>query len=220
MIRETELYELLRGTADACFISGPDGSIRYWNPAAEKLFGFQRDEVLARPCSSVIQGVAQDDRPVCTSECHVRELGLADQPISSFDLKVKTASGGRRWVSVSILTAAVTSGERLLVHLCRDLNHRKRLENVTEAFLVEIANFTGRQLQELITPAPPPHFKLNRRERQVLELIALGRSSKDIAEQLKIKPATARNHTQRLLHKLGVHSRAEAVLVGTREHLF
>jgi DNA-binding NarL/FixJ family response regulator len=53
-------------------------------------------------------------------------------------------------------------------------------------------------------------YGLTRREVQVAMLIAKGRSNSAIAEALSISGHTARHHTQRILAKLGVHSRAEA----------
>ena len=158
-------------------------------------------------------------RCVCTIDCCVRQLALDNKPVHSFDLEVKTACGARRWVNISIIVVAEASGESLLIHLCRDINRRKRLENVTERFLSQIGTLTGRQVEELITPARPPHLTLTNRERQVLHLIALGRSSKEIGRQLKISTATVRNHTQQVLHKLGAHSRTEAAHLANHEVL-
>jgi PAS domain S-box-containing protein len=219
MFRTADLHELVCGTADACFVSGPDGLILDWNSAAAALFGVSAAEVVSRPCASIVQGNDSDGRCVCTIDCCLRQLALDNKPIHSFDLEVKTASGARRWVNISIIVVAEASGKRLLIHLCRDINHRKKLENVTERFLSQIGILTGRQVEELITPARPPHLILTNRERQVLHLIALGRSSKEIGRELKISTATVRNHTQQVLHKLGAHSRTEAVHLADREHL-
>lgn len=52
--------------------------------------------------------------------------------------------------------------------------------------------------------------RLSPRERQVLALVARGKTSSAIAEELVISPETARTHVQNILAKLGVHSRLEA----------
>jgi DNA-binding CsgD family transcriptional regulator len=49
------------------------------------------------------------------------------------------------------------------------------------------------------------------REVEVARLLAQGRRNSAIATELGISPHTARHHTQRVLAKIGVHSRAEAV---------
>jgi DNA-binding NarL/FixJ family response regulator len=53
-------------------------------------------------------------------------------------------------------------------------------------------------------------FGLTRREAQVAQLLAQGRSNLAIARDLRISSHTARHHTQKVLSKLEVHSRAEA----------
>ena len=57
------------------------------------------------------------------------------------------------------------------------------------------------------------------RERQVLALIADGLSNTDIAERLNISEKTVRNHASNLFDKLGVWSRAQAI-VFARDHGF
>lgn len=53
---------------------------------------------------------------------------------------------------------------------------------------------------------------LSERERQVLALIADGLSNTDIAERLRIGEKTVRNHASNLFDKLGVRSRAQAIV--------
>jgi DNA-binding NarL/FixJ family response regulator len=52
--------------------------------------------------------------------------------------------------------------------------------------------------------------KLTRREREVLELVARGRTNKDIAQQLHISRHTVGNHIRNIYGKVGVKNRAEA----------
>jgi pimeloyl-ACP methyl ester carboxylesterase/DNA-binding CsgD family transcriptional regulator len=53
---------------------------------------------------------------------------------------------------------------------------------------------------------------LSARERQVLALMADGLSNTDIAERLQISEKTVRNHTSNVFDKLGVWSRAQAIV--------
>jgi DNA-binding NarL/FixJ family response regulator len=57
---------------------------------------------------------------------------------------------------------------------------------------------------------------LTQREHEVLVLLAEGLTTREIAQQLFISFNTARNHVQRLIAKLGAHSRLEAVAVARR----
>jgi DNA-binding NarL/FixJ family response regulator len=60
---------------------------------------------------------------------------------------------------------------------------------------------------------------LTARELEVLELVARGRSTREIAETLGITLLTAQSHVKKILLKLGVHSRLEAVSFAIRYKL-
>jgi DNA-binding NarL/FixJ family response regulator len=61
--------------------------------------------------------------------------------------------------------------------------------------------------------------RLTRREREVLELIARGRSNKRIALELGISEKTVKTHVGHLLAKLGVADRTQAALYAVRAGL-
>jgi two-component system, LuxR family, response regulator FixJ len=65
----------------------------------------------------------------------------------------------------------------------------------------------------------PNAFGLTKRERDILMLLADGTGQKTIAADLVLSPKTVATHIQRILAKLHVHSRAEAVAVAHREGL-
>ena len=60
---------------------------------------------------------------------------------------------------------------------------------------------------------------LSEREREVLQLIAEGHSTKSIASVLGISPGTVETHRSHLFEKLDLHSIAEAVLYAVRRGL-
>ena len=62
-------------------------------------------------------------------------------------------------------------------------------------------------------------FSLTERERQVLVLIADGKSTKEAAAQLGISYKTADSHRSRILEKLGVHETASMVRYAIRAGL-
>lgn len=62
-------------------------------------------------------------------------------------------------------------------------------------------------------PAPPLLDVLTEREREILVLIARGRSNSEIAGQLAVSPSTVKNHVTSLFAKIGVRDRAQAVIV-------
>jgi DNA-binding NarL/FixJ family response regulator len=76
-------------------------------------------------------------------------------------------------------------------------------------------------------PAPPmrdSHAELllrslSERERQVLDLLALGYSNRRIAEACYLSLNTVRTHVQNVLVKLGVHSKLEAAALAVHQGL-
>ena len=62
-----------------------------------------------------------------------------------------------------------------------------------------------------------PNNPLTLRERQVLQLIAEGKSTKDIASLLGISVKTAESHRTRLMQKLDIHETASLVRYAVRQ---
>ncbi|MEV5438061.1 AAA family ATPase [Streptomyces sp. NPDC052682] len=75
----------------------------------------------------------------------------------------------------------------------------------------------GRAPEPVLAPADPAEaLGLTSRERDVLRLVAAGRTNRQIAEELFISPKTASVHVSNILAKLGVAGRGEAAAVAHR----
>lgn len=68
-------------------------------------------------------------------------------------------------------------------------------------------------------PADDPFTRLSQREVQVLRLIALGKSNKEIATLLGVSVNTVAVHRTNLMSTLGVHKAAELVLIAVKKGL-
>ena len=60
---------------------------------------------------------------------------------------------------------------------------------------------------------------LTDREREVLQLLAEGRSNKDVANLLGLSVTTIETHRTNMMQKLGLHSTAEIVLYAVRKRI-
>src|SRR5919204_475420 len=63
-----------------------------------------------------------------------------------------------------------------------------------------------------------PDLGLTAREREILELVAEGRTNAEIAAALWISPGTVRKHLENAYGKLGVHTRTAAAALVLRGH--
>ena len=76
----------------------------------------------------------------------------------------------------------------------------------------------GADAEPPVGPVVDP-YGLTPREREVLELVSLGRTNRQIGEALFISENTAGVHVSNILGKLGVASRTEAAAIAVRAGL-
>ncbi len=89
-------------------------------------------------------------------------------------------------------------------------------EPAWERFCEAVLEFVGLETEQGRTSASggedPAFAGLTRREREVLALIAHGLGNAEIAGELKISEKTVRNHVSNVFDKLGVWTRAQAIV--------
>ena len=86
---------------------------------------------------------------------------------------------------------------------------------LSPAEVVEMLRLVGRERQEELA-ARQAVERLTPREKEVLKALAEGLESKEIAERLNVTVETERTHMVNILHKLGVHSRLQALVFAAR----
>jgi DNA-binding NarL/FixJ family response regulator len=78
---------------------------------------------------------------------------------------------------------------------------------------------SGIVVQGFLTGTQPPSDRLSGRERQVLQLVAEGKTTKEIASLLGVSVKTAESHRTTLMSKLDMHSAAALVRYAIRNGL-
>jgi DNA-binding NarL/FixJ family response regulator len=71
----------------------------------------------------------------------------------------------------------------------------------------------------LLQAAQNPEPELTPRQREVLQLLAEGRSMKQVADVLNVTPRTVAFHKYRMMEQLGITSSAELIQFAVRQHL-
>ena len=74
-------------------------------------------------------------------------------------------------------------------------------------------------LEGYLNPITRENPALTPREREIVQLVAEGRSTKELADRLGISPKTAETHRTNIMRKLNVHSVSEVVRYAIRNKL-
>ncbi|QEV20403.1 helix-turn-helix transcriptional regulator [Streptomyces alboniger] len=153
--------------------------------------------------SAVLAAVEPLDRPYDLAQVRLR---LAEALLAS--------DGTDRDRAALLLRQAAQEAERL--------GARPLIDSITG--LAQRARLTLNPAEGARTPAAPADpveaLGLTSRERDVLRLVAVGRSNRQIAEELFISPKTASVHVSNILAKLSVTGRGEAAALAHRLRLF
>jgi PAS domain S-box-containing protein len=215
--RERSAHELPRAvktliearTGDAVYVVGPDYKIVHWDSGMETLTGTLSEETLGKPCYEALMGEREDGGPFCAHGCSVMHLAQAHRPVSSFEMRIRTRSGDKRWVNVSNLTVETEEGP-YLVHLFRDSQGTHDTLEIAKG-LIQLSS-----KKEAPAPSRRDVPSLTPRQLEVLKLLSEGESVREIGKELYLSEATIRNHVRSLLQALGAHSQLE-VLAKARE---
>lgn len=116
----------------------------------------------------------------------------------------------------TVVAAAVEAG--CAAYVTKDRAAQDVVAAVHAAARGEVA-FPAAVLQGLLSrgTARARSSALTRREVEVLQLLAEGLSTREVAERFVLSTSTVRNHVQNVLVKLGAHSKLEAVSIATRQ---
>lgn len=202
------------------------------------LSGFQRSALFwYLPVSQLIQGVLsyrvrQEDilrirEPAANVPLFHRVL-TEGKPVYVEDARPILPAGYiDRFRLTSLVVAPVLAWDRQTVGvLLMDRGGRPfapddRVLRLVESLLARVSRALGPHLfssSTSLSPGPPA-ASLTHREHEILQLIADGLETKQIAYTLQISEYTVAEHIRSLLRKLGAKNRSEAVALGFRRRL-
>ena len=197
-----------------------DQRIVFWNQGAERILGYTANEVVGRYCYEVLAGVAPGGlTPACVDGCpSMRALKGGSVP-SGGRLEMMSAAGERKAVSVTPMIVSGAVGDApLLVHLFEERAEHSDREGVPRSIREDLAQRGMDVVSDhpAVAPAPAASTALTRRELEVLHLVALGRGTATIADELGISQHTVRNHVRHFRSKLNASTKLEAVITALR----
>ena len=193
---ETNFRLLADAAPVMIWMSGPDARFTYVNRAWLEFRGRTLDEEAGDGWTEALH---PDDRGLCLEA--YRKAFAARQPFR-VRYRVRRAGGEYSWVEDAGV-ARYEPGGAFAGFMGSAIDITARQRGISAPDLQ-----TVRQV-----------FSLTERERQVLVLIAQGKSTKEAASQLGISYKTADSHRSRILEKLGVHETASMVRYAIRAGL-
>lgn len=213
MLTSERYLDVLANAPFGAYAVTADQTIVFWNRGAERILGHRAEDVVGLRCYEAVASLAQEGvTPVCMEGCPSLLAFRAGHLPHEFEVRMRIATGGRRLVSLTPMVVGGASGDQaLLLHLfdvttpgpASDDAHRRLAEQ-------------GARVTAQAVTAAPRGAQLTRRELQVLQLVAQGRGTQEIADDLGISLHTVRNHVRHFRRKLDARTKLEAVVTAIR----
>lgn len=180
------------------YVTGPEQTIRFWSPAAERILGHQGRDVIGRCYCQVLQAAPDESLPpVCLRRClftHLARQGRIPPPLRA---QMLCASGQRKRVILAPMIIPAEDGRMTLFHLFDELPDDER-PGVSGGVAIPSGKAASLTVQELI----------------ILRLVADGLTNREIAGSLTLSYHTVRNHVCNIRGKLQARNREEAARIG------
>ena len=142
--RERLMMELvLRGIADGVYTTDKERRILTFNPAAERLSGRSREEVIGKTCAEVFGLVDEEGAKICERDCALikaLEGGLSDVPYHC-EGNLQKGWKKRSYISISIAPLLDAWGNVTgTVATFRDMTKEKELDRMKSEFISMVSH--------------------------------------------------------------------------------
>lgn len=99
--------ELIQAIGDAVIVSGPDGVIALWNPAATRIFGFTEEEALGQPMDLIVPERLRKRH----NDGYAKTMATGETRYGTSLLKVPALHKDGRALSIAFTVAMLTGAD-------------------------------------------------------------------------------------------------------------
>jgi PAS domain S-box-containing protein len=120
---EQQMAAIIESADDAILTKSLDGTVRSWNPAAERLLGYRAEEIVGGPVTRLIPSELQDEEAMILNQIRM------GQRVDHFETIRRKRDGSRLDVSLTISPIRDRTGTIIgASKIMRDISNRKRSE--------------------------------------------------------------------------------------------
>jgi PAS domain S-box-containing protein len=111
----------IQDRADPVFAVDSNHQVVAWSKGCEELLGFAASSVLGRNCYQIICGTDAFANRFCDAHCAVLNMVRHGEPINSFELNLRSATGKTVRVTVAVVVAREAPSQITLFHFLNPL---------------------------------------------------------------------------------------------------
>jgi DNA-binding NarL/FixJ family response regulator len=162
---------------------------------------------------------------------HPPDLILMDINMPGTDGIIATQVIKREFPSTKVIALTICEGEQVLqmvkagvsAYVLKDVVGSDLIQTIHKVMNGEVvihprvANYLVQELTR--TDKKKDDLKLTRREKDILEMLVMGNSNREMAEAMFISEKTVKNHLTSIFRKLGVKDRTQAAVFALRHRI-
>ncbi|MBN8866427.1 MAG: PAS domain S-box protein [Solirubrobacterales bacterium] len=239
---EPDFRELVEGLGDAVYTLDLEGRFTWGNEAGLRYLGYDQsdfDEFLGRhfldlltPASKQVaiehfsRGLAGEElSPFFEVQAYHRDGHILDFEIRASDLIHEGELIGRQGVVRNI--SAIKQLQAEMAETSKRLSQLEERERIMATLYSRFASLTAGasnedqivELQRALGTVAAQRLGLASGDVEILELLAAGKTNREIAELVHLSPHTIKDRVGRILRALGAQSRTEATAIAIRRGL-
>lgn len=196
-----------------------------------RVFGYPRTAFIKGDLQFLIKHIHPDDLQAFiffaeSSTLHAATWNeVKENAVHEHCCRFKHGSGKWIWIKQKVIVLSVTPERHIdaVLLLFDDCTAAKQAELNQHVLLVKKSRMNSKLLRllapvssaeikkEKLMPALKEHAALTRREKEIMQLVSQGSSSKEIATKLFISRHTVETHRKHILHKLSVKNSPQMV---------